>query len=37
MVICGGAIGGYWETGKVVIASTPASMTIIAITKAKMG
>ena len=37
MVICGGAIGGYWETGSVLIASRPASMTMMAITQAKIG
>ena len=37
MVICGGAIGGYWETGRVLIASRPASMTMMAITQAKIG
>src|SRR5512136_1021399 len=37
IVIWGGAIGGYWETGRVLIASKPASMTIIAITTAKIG
>src|SRR4030042_1418552 len=37
MVICGGAIGGYWETGRVLIASRPASMTMMAITTAKIG
>src|SRR5512143_623213 len=37
MVIWGGAIGGYWETGRVLIASKPESMTMIAITTAKIG
>ena len=37
MVICGGAIGGYWETGSVLIASRPASMIMMAITQAKIG
>jgi hypothetical protein len=37
MVICGGAMGGYWETGRVLIARRPASMTMMAITQAKMG
>ncbi len=37
MVICGGAIGGYWETGRVFIASRPTSITIMARTQAKIG
>src|SRR5450631_3661649 len=37
MVICGGAIGGYWETGSVLTASRPASMIMMAITQAKIG
>src|SRR5512138_3829402 len=37
MEICGGAMGGYWETGSVLIASRPASMTIMAMTQAKIG
>src|SRR4030065_312453 len=37
MVICGGAMGGYWETGRILIASRPASMTMMAITTAKIG
>ena len=37
MAICGGAIGGYWETGSVLIASRPASMIMMAITQAKIG
>ena len=37
MVICGGAIGGYCETGRVLIASRPASMIMMAITQAKIG
>src|SRR6185369_3987847 len=37
MAICGGAIAGYWETGSFLIDSRPASMTIIAITQAKIG
>src|SRR5512135_3728452 len=37
MVIWGGAIGGYWETGSVLIASKPANMIIMAITIAKIG
>ncbi len=35
--ICGGAMGGYWETGRVSMASSPASMMIMAITQAKIG
>jgi hypothetical protein len=37
MVICGGAIGGYCETGSVLMDSRPASMIMMAITHAKMG
>ena len=37
MVICGGAIGGYWETGRVLIDKRPASMIMMAITQAKIG
>jgi hypothetical protein len=37
MAICGGAMGGYWETGSFLIASRPTSMTMIAITQAKIG
>ena len=37
MVICGGAIGGYCETGSVLIDRRPASMTMMAITQAKIG
>src|SRR4030042_3821094 len=37
MVIWGGAIGGYWETGRVLIASRPPSITKMAITTAKIG
>jgi hypothetical protein len=37
MVIWGGAIGGYCETGRVLIANRPASITRMAITTAKMG
>ena len=37
IVICGGAIGGYCETGKVLIASRPASMIMMAMTQAKIG
>jgi hypothetical protein len=33
----GGAIGGYWETGKLKIASPPASIMMMAITHAKTG
>ena len=35
--MAGGAIVGYWETGKELIDKAPASMMIIAITHAKMG
>src|SRR4030065_337903 len=37
MVIWGGAIGGYWETGRVLIASKPPNITKMAITTAKIG
>src|SRR5664280_1647606 len=37
IVICGGAIGGYWETGSVLIDRRPASMIMMAITQAKIG
>src|SRR5262245_46956441 len=37
MEICGGAIGGYWETGRVLTARRPASMIMMAITQAKIG
>jgi hypothetical protein len=37
MVTCGGAIGGYWETGRVLMESSPASMIMMAITHAKIG
>jgi hypothetical protein len=37
MEISGGAMAGYCETGNVLIARTPASIMIIAITQAKMG
>src|SRR5208283_1551259 len=37
MVICGGAIGGYWETGSDLTARRPASMIMMAITQAKIG
>jgi hypothetical protein len=37
MVICGGAMGGYCETGSVLIASSPPNMTMIAITMANIG
>jgi hypothetical protein len=37
MAICGGAMGGYWETGSVFIARRPASMIMMAITTAKIG
>jgi hypothetical protein len=37
MAICGGAIGGYWDTGNLRIERAPASMTRIAITQAKIG
>src|SRR5512143_2364793 len=37
MVIWGGAIGGYCETGSVFIARRPASITMMAITQAKIG
>ena len=37
MAICGGAIGGYWETGSFLTASRPVSITIMAITQAKIG
>src|SRR6185369_2594025 len=37
MAIWGGAIGGYWETGSFLIARRPASMTMMAVTQAKIG
>ena len=37
IVICGGAIGGYWETGSALTARKPASMIMMAITQAKIG
>src|SRR5512145_2112190 len=37
MVIWGGAMGGYWETGSVLMAKRPASMIMMAMTQAKMG
>ena len=37
MVICGGAMGGYCETGSVLIDRTPASMIMMAMTQAKIG
>src|SRR6185369_12036712 len=37
MAIWGGAMGGYWDTGSFLIDSRPASMTMMAITQAKMG
>ena len=37
MVICGGAMGGYWETGRVLMAKRPPSITMMAMTQAKIG
>src|SRR6266702_4021840 len=37
MAICGGAMGGYWETGSFLIAKRPTSITMMAMTQAKMG
>src|SRR6185437_16628310 len=37
MLICGGAMSGYWATGRKAIDSAPASMITMAMTQAKIG
>src|SRR6185437_7137180 len=37
MLICGGAMSGYWATGRKAIDRAPASMITMAMTQAKIG
>src|SRR5215472_15196328 len=37
MLICGGAMSGYWATGRKAIERAPASMITMAMTQAKIG